>query len=76
MPCFVTILGKIGATWQIPDDLMDKLEAFSCALYGNPRTTSVNELHYMKLIHLWDSAASTLEASKSIDFTILPPCHR
>ena len=75
IPYFVSILGRIGGR-EIPDDLMGKLEAFSCALYGNPRTTSVNELHYMKLIHLWDSAASTLEASKSIYFTILPPCHR
>ena len=61
---YTSILGRIEGSGEIPDDLMGKLEAFSCALYGNPRTTSVNELHYMKLIHLWDSAASTLEYVK------------
>ena len=76
IPYFVSILGRIGGSGEIPDDLMGKLEAFSLALYGYPWTTSVNGLHYIKLIHLWVKATSTLEASKSIYFTILPPCHR
>ena len=44
---FIPVLGRLWASWEMPDDLMDELEAFRHALYGNPRTTSVNELHYM-----------------------------
>ena len=47
IPCFILDLGRLGASWGMPDDLRDELEAFRRALYGNPRTTSVNELHYM-----------------------------
>ena len=62
IPCFILDLGRLGASWGMPDDLMDELEAFRRALYGNSRTTSVNELHYIKLTHLCDSTASTPEA--------------
>ena len=51
------------------DDMMDELEAFRRALYGNPRTTSVNELHYMKLTHLCDKTYSTPEAPISMQTT-------
>ena len=50
------------------DNLMDELNAFRCALYGNPRATGLNELHYMKLSHNTDHI---LDASKSIDFANL-----
>ena len=62
IPCFILDLGRLEASWGMPDDLMDELEAFRRALYGNSRTTSVNELHYIKLTHLCDSTASTPEA--------------
>ena len=65
MLCFVLVLGRLEDSWQVPHDLMDVLE--------NPRTTSLNELHYMKLTHLCATAASALEASKCIDFANLPP---
>ena len=50
------------------DNLMDELNAFRFALYGNPRATGLNELHYMKLSHETDHI---LDASKSIDFANL-----
>ena len=53
------------------DDMMDELEAFRRALCENQKTTSVNELHYMKLTHLCDNTASTPEASKSMQTYLL-----
>ena len=65
IPCFVLILGRIGASWEIPDDLMDKLVV-----------SVVNHECEWAALHLLGSTASTLEASKSIDFTNLPQCPR
>ena len=70
MSRFVPVLGREGDIWQGPDDLIDELEEFTCALYGNLRTTSVNELS----CHLCDTAASTsvyTRCLKSIDFESL-----
>ena len=57
---------------------MDDLGEFTCALYGNPRTTNLNLLHYTKLPHLCDTADSIfkVKASESIDFPNLRPCLR
>ena len=55
----------------MPDNLMDEREAFRCAWYGNPLTTSENELYYMKLTHLCDNTASTPEASISMQTYLL-----
>ena len=77
MPRFVPVLARLGDSWDVPEHLMDDLEAFTCVLYGNPRTTSVNELRYMKMSHLCDTTTdATLQASKTIDFANLPPCRR
>ena len=71
IPCFIPVLGRLGASWEMPDNLMDEREAFRCAWYGNPLTTSVNELHYMKSTHLCDNTASTPEASISMQTYLL-----
>ena len=60
MPCFIPVLRRLGDSWEVPDDMMDVLE--------NSRTTSVNELYNMKLTHFCDTAASTFETSKSLNF--------
>ena len=60
MPCFIPFLRRLGDSWEVPDDLMDVLE--------NPRTTTLNELYNMKLTHFCDTAASTFETSKSLNF--------
>ena len=42
MSCFVAVLRRLGDSWEVlPDDLKNELEAFRCALRGNPRTTKV-----------------------------------
>ena len=69
-------LRRLGDIWEVLGDLMDEQEAFTCALYGNPRTTNLNLLHYKKLPLLCDTADSIFKASESIDFPNLPPCLR
>ena len=76
MSRFVPVLGREGDIWQGPDDLIDELEEFTCALYGNLRTTSVNELSCVTwYCHIFsDTAASTSvypRCLKSIDFESL-----
>ena len=68
MPCFIPVLRRLGDSWEVPDDMMDVLE--------NSRTTSVNELYNMKLTHFCDTAASTFETSKSLNFLNRSPCQR
>ena len=69
IPCFIPVLGRLGAHREMPDNLMDELEAFRRALYGNTRTTSVNELHYIRLTHFCDKTDSTPEAPISMQTT-------
>ena len=69
-------MSRLADSWEVLDDLMGELEAFTYALYGNLRTTNLNWLHYKKLSHLFDTAASIFKASESIDFPNLPPCLR
>ena len=71
IPCFIPVLGRLGASREMPDNLMDEREAFRCAWHGNPLTTSVNELHNMKSTHLCDNTASTPEASISMQTYLL-----
>ena len=68
MPYFIPVLRRLGDSWEVPDDMMDVLE--------NSRTTSVNELYNMKLTHFSDTAASTFETSKSLNFLNRSPCQR
>ena len=42
MSCFVPVLGRLGDSREVlPDYPKNELEAFRCALRGNPRTTKV-----------------------------------
>ena len=33
-PWFAPDLRRLGDSWEVLDDIMDELEAFTCALYG------------------------------------------
>ena len=40
-------LTELGQEWDLPPELMDKLEEFTCLLYStNTVTTKVNDLRY------------------------------
>ena len=80
MSRFVPVLGREGDIWQGPGDLIDELEEFTCALYGNLRTTSVNELscvtwyYHICVIQLL-LPVSTLDASKALTLKVWKLSH-
>ena len=57
---------KLGQDWEINQEFLDKLEAFTCLLYA-PKTSSrkINELRY----HLFCAKQGEIEMHQ------LPPCH-
>ena len=58
-------LTELGQEWDLPPELMDKLEEFTCLLYStNTVTTKVNDLRYQ----LFCSRRAEIESHQ------LPPC--
>ena len=67
MPCFVPVLARLGDSWEVPDDLMDDLGAFTCVFYAN-------DLSYVKQ---WCNKTDfILTFSKRINITNLRPCRK
>ena len=46
-PRFQRVLARLGEEWTLADDVLAGLEAFTCAMYGRNRLTSVNQLRYI-----------------------------
>ena len=76
LPKFVPVLARLGDTWEVPDDLMDDLDEFTCALYGRPRTRSVDELRFMKMNELYAKDDDRLSRSSTVYMGTLPPCKK
>ena len=56
---------KVGQEWDIPPELMDKLETFTCLLYATKASsTKINDLRY----HLFCAKKGEIESHQ------LPPC--
>ena len=49
LPRFTRPLARLGNGWGIGEDLLRELEEYTCAMYGNSRLTSVDELRLFKL---------------------------
>ena len=61
---------QLGQMEFIDYQLEEKMEAFTCALYGGRgKTTSVDELRYQKL-------SNTKKSLRTTDPASLPPCRR
>jgi len=45
----VPVRTKVGDTCEVKDDVIDKLESFTCCLYGRPRFSKVDDLRYQML---------------------------
>ena len=76
MPKFTEVLARLGDEWQVPADLLDDLDAFTCALYGKPRTKSVNDMRLMMMNDLCAKNEDYLTRSKKVDMSSLPPCKK
>jgi hypothetical protein len=75
MPKFVQFLANMGVSWDVSDALINGLEEFTCALYGRPRITSVNDLRYQMLIEKCGDDGK-INPSLNIDMANMPPCRQ
>ena len=71
---FEASLARLGDSWDVPSDLIDELDALTCALYGRPGIKRVDELRYLKL-HEFGSEEQ-LRMSRNIDMSKVPPCRK
>ena len=67
-------LAQLGNEWDVSQSLLDELEEFTCAIYGQNRLSSVDELRVNKFKQKCDGKAT--DASRNIDLALLPPCKK
>ena len=65
---FIRLFEELGTSPQVPDHISQGLERFVCALYGNHRVSSVNELLNKIFLQKFE------REKKIIDLSLLPPC--
>ncbi len=47
-PAFVQTLTQLGDTWELREEMIHKLESFTCCIYGRARFSKVDDLrHHM-----------------------------
>ena len=74
LPRFTKPLARLGNAWGIGEDLLRELEEYTCAMYGNSRFTSVDELRLFKLKEKCEGKPTT--AMRNMDMSTLPPCRK
>ena len=70
---FEVSLSRLGDSWNVPSDLVDELDAFTCALYGRPGIKHVDELCYLQLN---DYGCEELNKPRNMDMSKVPPCRK
>ena len=73
MPKYQPLLAKLGDSWEVSEDLVKDLEEFTCAMYGKPRFTNIDDLRYTILKGKCD-VEGKLDPSNNVDMGSLPPC--
>ena len=73
MQRFRPLFASIGETWNTSEDLIKQLDEFTCAMYGKPKVSSVNDLR-LQMLQQRCSDDGKLDASLNIDIARLPPC--
>ena len=71
-PRFQRVLAKLGEEWCIPKEVISGLEAFTCAVYGRNRISSVDELTCILIKKKCESKSG----KRNIDLCSFPPCRR
>ena len=64
---------KLGDEWEVPDDVVKMIEAFTCCIYGYERDTSINHVRY-KMLKKMVGEDEELTTTSSVDLNKLPPC--
>ena len=75
MAKYVEVLTRLGDTWNVPWDLMDDLDEFTCALYGKSRVQHVDVLRVLKINERYGKD-NELSHSSIFYLATLPPCRR
>ena len=73
LPKYIPALSHLGNAWDISDDVLQQLEAFTCAIYGKAYSRSVDCVHYERINELVTKKNSP---PKNFDMSSLPPCKR
>ena len=72
-PDFCDVLSKLGEQWEVIKELVENIERFLCAIYGNrKKIVKVDEMRHFLLKSKCDGDFNT-KTVKNIDFTTLPP---
>lgn len=76
---YVNAFKKLGELEEVPDDVVDALEKFTCSMYGFKTTKkwhpSINNCRYQKFIQRFTAKTSLLNTDIGVDISLLPPCH-
>ena len=67
-------LQRIGQDRQCSESVISDMEAFTCAIYGNAATKSVNKLRYDTFMMKYQDRLSVLNVSNGMDMSLFPPC--
>ncbi len=72
----VPTLKRLGDTWDVPDNDLDDLESFTCAIYG--RASKISKGDDMRFIWINEVCAkeSRLVPSGTLDMATFPSCKR
>ena len=65
---FVEAFRQLGDDWNLTEEQITVLERFTCALYGHPRESSINQVR----TNIFQK--KYLKSGKVIDMALLPPC--
>lgn len=75
-PRFQRVLAKLGEEWCVSEEVVSGLEAFTCAIYGRSRVTSVDELRCILIQEKCESKSVKLSKLPNVDLYSFPPCKR
>ena len=65
---YVNLFANLGTTLHVSEEVEAHLERFVCAIYGNERIQSVNDMRTKMFLQKFESE------KKITDLSLLPPC--
>ena len=76
-PMFIEAFSQIGEHIDLPQNLVEELQAFVCAIYGRPILKSVNEARFVVFQQSFapKGGSEPLAKIKGTDPSHLPPCY-
>ena len=73
-PRYQNMFKSLGNNLSLPESLQEKLEEFTCLLYGFPRVKSVDSVRALMMKKMVGDSEKIVASSK-VDLSRLPPCH-